>query len=152
MSLQNRESWNRWRRNESIMVRKKRREKRNEKMTKRNEARQEGRRKWKKSVKYEDLPLWKLERNCISIRANCRGVREDGRDRATNLFEGGNTRANKFPCGEEIPVRNPIRIGASGVGGRGRRHSSGKLQEIREYSCRLYRRIRSDEHSFPPRC
>jgi len=29
-----------------------------------------------------------------------------------------------------------------------RRHSSGKLREMREYSCRLYRRIRSGEHSF----
>lgn len=50
-----------------------------------------------------------------------------------------------FPAGggegEEIPVRNPIRIGMAREGCR--RHSSGKLREIREYSCHLYRRIRT---------
>lgn len=138
--LESRVSWNRWRRNKETARRI-------------NEGGKEGRGKRKKSVGREDTG--KLQRNCISIRANCREVRENGRDRATNLFEGGNTRANKFPWGlrgegeGEIPVRNPIRIGAAREGCR--RHSSGKLREIREYSCRLYRRIRSGEQSLPPR-
>jgi len=62
-----------------------------------NNGRKEGRRKWKKNVKYGEL---QKTRKKLYIRANCCEVREDATElpiHVTNLFEGGNTRVNKFP-------------------------------------------------------
>lgn len=75
------------------------------------------------------------QKNVLGCRA---GFEKCGKGYARYQSAPGNTRANKFPRG--IPIRRGERAKSDSHrrakgGGEGTGHSSGKLREIREYSC-----------------
>lgn len=96
---------------------------------------------WKAKEKCRTRIYGKLQRNCISIRANCREVRENGRDHATNLLEGGNTRANKFPWGLQ---------GGEGEGGNPGAKSDSHRRGARGVSAAFFWKIAGDPGIFVP--